>query len=229
MTDRASGSEGQPLVLSALCGMALAFALHWNTERIDPESASAIGRYINDDFCLAIVAAALAALVYAALQALGLRAIRRAFEQGTISPLTAYATGYGKQPAAAYAERLAIHTDATHRSMDVSDLWDSNFARRLAPLGYAVWALPLLGFIGTVVGISGSIGGLASILDQAGRETAMQEVLASLRFAFDTTFVGLIGVLPVMAGVVMLRGAGDRVRRVLVERALVPKSEEIAS
>lgn len=71
---------------------------------------------------------------------------------------------------------------------------------QVAPLAYAAWALPVLGFVGTVFGISQAIGPLELIVaDGAGGAAAMAQVLGGLRYAFDTTLVGLIAAMPVTA------------------------------
>lgn len=59
-----------------------------------------------------------------------------------------------------------------------------------------VWAMPVLGFIGTVQGLSMAIGKFGSVLAAGGemstlRET-LREVVFGLSIAFDTTFLGLL-------------------------------------
>ena len=105
--------------------------------------------------------------------------------------------------------RLAGHAGPTAAPVATSDAsltaslfaerWDHLSAMRMAPLSYAIWGLPLLGFIGTVIGISGAIGDLGSVFGDTDREEALASVLAELQFAFDTTFAGLVLVMPVMA------------------------------
>lgn len=62
-----------------------------------------------------------------------------------------------------------------------------------------VWAIPVLGFIGTVLGLSVAIGGFGSTMEAAGDLTAIKEALqgttAGLSTAFETTFVALAGTL----------------------------------
>nr|WP_281349770.1 MotA/TolQ/ExbB proton channel family protein [Marichromatium bheemlicum] len=101
-----------------------------------------------------------------------------------------------------------------------ADRLDTHQRLRAAPLSYAIWVLPLMGFIGTVVGISGAIGGLGSVFGEAGREQALGEVLGHLRYAFDTTFVGLAAVIPIMALATFQRTLADRVRHQVVTHAL---------
>ncbi len=59
-----------------------------------------------------------------------------------------------------------------------------------------IWTLPLLGFIGTVIGVSTAVASLAGSLDSASDMTAMKgalnEVFGGLRTAFDTTLLALI-------------------------------------
>ncbi len=59
-----------------------------------------------------------------------------------------------------------------------------------------VWALPILGFIGTVVGVSAAVASLAGSLDSAeginGMKDALNDVFAGLGTAFDTTLLALI-------------------------------------
>jgi len=63
-----------------------------------------------------------------------------------------------------------------------------------------IWAMPILGFIGTVLGISLAVGGFSDFLttnvsiDEIDTVTAeLGEVAQGLSFAFDTTLLGLLG------------------------------------
>ncbi|MEM9420821.1 MAG: MotA/TolQ/ExbB proton channel family protein [Planctomycetota bacterium] len=62
-----------------------------------------------------------------------------------------------------------------------------------------IWAIPVLGFIGTVQGLSGSLGSFGQVLvdtdDFASIKPALKEVTAGLSTAFDTTFVALVAAL----------------------------------
>lgn len=73
-----------------------------------------------------------------------------------------------------------------------------------------IWAIPILGFIGTVLGIGQAISGFASSLESAKDmvtiKNTLGHVVKGLAFAFDTTFLGLIVSLGVMFPMnVMLR------------------------
>jgi biopolymer transport protein ExbB/TolQ len=62
-----------------------------------------------------------------------------------------------------------------------------------------IWAIPVLGFIGTVIGLSKAIGGFGSVLNEAGAmdqlRPALQSVTAGLATAFETTLQALIAAL----------------------------------
>ena len=59
-----------------------------------------------------------------------------------------------------------------------------------------IWVIPILGFIGTVVGLSGAIGGFGAVLNTDASVSSLRDGLApvtsNLGIAFDTTFVALV-------------------------------------
>ncbi len=59
-----------------------------------------------------------------------------------------------------------------------------------------IWAIPILGFIGTVLGLSSAIGSFGSVLSSAEGidklRGALQKVTGGLSVAFDTTLLGLV-------------------------------------
>jgi biopolymer transport protein ExbB/TolQ len=72
-----------------------------------------------------------------------------------------------------------------------------------------VWAIPVLGFIGTVLGLSRAIGRFTDVLGP-GEELsaitgALVKVTAGLETAFDTTLVALVAALGIQLLVVMMR------------------------
>ena len=75
------------------------------------------------------------------------------------------------------------------------------------PLRLALWAFPVVGFIGTVVGLSGAVKSLPNALKD---EAEMDRLLSSLHTAFDTTFVGLAASVAVMFLVYLLDNSWDR-------------------
>ena len=72
-----------------------------------------------------------------------------------------------------------------------------------------VWAIPVLGFIGTVLGLSRAIGSFGGVLVQANGigqlKTSLQEITTGLSVAFDTTLIALIAALFVQLIMVALK------------------------
>jgi len=62
-----------------------------------------------------------------------------------------------------------------------------------------VWAIPVLGFIGTVIGLSEAIGSFSGVLAEAGEidelAVALRGVTSGLATAFETTLVALVAAL----------------------------------
>ena len=62
-----------------------------------------------------------------------------------------------------------------------------------------IWAIPVLGFIGTVLGLSVSLGSFGNVLSAAGQmeelRTALRGVTGGLSTAFETTLQGLVAAL----------------------------------
>jgi len=72
-------------------------------------------------------------------------------------------------------------------------------------LNVFIWAIPILGFIGTVFGIGQSIGEFSDFIRStdgtdlnAQMRSALGGVTSGLSIAFSTTFIALVGVVPVM-------------------------------
>lgn len=72
-----------------------------------------------------------------------------------------------------------------------------------------VWAIPVLGFIGTVLGLSDAIGGFGSVLsstsDTSHLKDSLREVTAGLAIAFETTLEGLVAALIIQLGIVLTK------------------------
>ncbi len=77
-----------------------------------------------------------------------------------------------------------------------------------------VWAIPVLGFIGTVQGLSAAIGSFGSVLTQSSELTQMKDALrgvtAGLSVAFETTLVGLVAALIVQLLLTWLKQAEEQ-------------------
>lgn len=66
-------------------------------------------------------------------------------------------------------------------------------------IGGFVWAIPVLGFIGTVIGLGQAIGAFGETLQAGGDMSALKgsltQVTAGLSTSFDTTLIALVGAL----------------------------------
>lgn len=74
-----------------------------------------------------------------------------------------------------------------------------------------LWAIPILGFIGTVLGLSVAIGEFGSVMSAGGNTDALlpalQNVTGGLGIAFDTTLEALVAALVIQIVVTFLRKA----------------------
>lgn len=72
-----------------------------------------------------------------------------------------------------------------------------------------IWAIPVLGFIGTVLGLGQAMAGFGQVLGQGAEmeaiRGALQTVTGGLSTAFDTTLIGLIGALALQVGTTLAR------------------------
>ena len=72
-----------------------------------------------------------------------------------------------------------------------------------------VWAIPVLGFIGTVQGLSQAVGQFGSVLTDSAEvsalKPALQGVTAGLAVAFETTYVALVAALAIQLALTMIR------------------------
>lgn len=169
-------------------------------QSVDPEAARIAARVVADPFSRAILTLALWACVYGGLQLWGCQS-----DQGPVP---------GRVKAWMLARDQTLEVTPPHVLSRGEELWQALERKRSAPLSYAVWILPTMGFLGTVLGISGAIGEMSGVFDQnADRTQALSLVLENLEFAFDTTFAGLLGAIPVMALLVAHRIASDSAAR----------------
>jgi hypothetical protein len=72
-----------------------------------------------------------------------------------------------------------------------------------------IWAIPVLGFIGTVQGLGMAIGSFSAVLagatDLAKLKEPLQNVTLGLATAFDTTFVALVAALAIQLILILVR------------------------
>ncbi len=96
-----------------------------------------------------------------------------------------------------------------------------------------VWAIPLLGFIGTVVGISRAVSGFSGFLENSGDVEQIKEgigtVTSGLAVAFDTTLLALFLSVLVMIPLVLVERYESRLLLgidIFINDKLLPKLKE---
>ena len=177
-----------------------------------------VERFLGNGFSRTILILFLAAAVYGLLQMIGIaidrRRLRSMGQTGNprrrsswLARLLARLAGRGQPAKVEWPDAIP---DDLHDFADRYCLQRQHYAELgMLPLRFATWALPLLGFIGTVVGVASSIGGLEVVIatGPGGQPTeGLMTVLGGLRFAFDTTLLGLLAVIPVMVLQMFLGG-----------------------
>jgi biopolymer transport protein ExbB/TolQ len=97
---------------------------------------------------------------------------------------------------------------ATECALDDSSFYLSSSESSYSIPRILIWAIPLLGFIGTVVGISQAVNGFSGFLQQSDDVEKIKEgigvVTKGLAVAFDTTLVALVLSVLVMIPLVLL-------------------------
>ncbi len=91
---------------------------------------------------------------------------------------------------------------------------ESHFESSYGLLYGIVWAIPILGFIGTVIGLSGAIGSFGLVLPGAGADISslndgLGVVTGNLGIAFDTTFLALVLAMAVQLLMTLLKKRED--------------------
>jgi biopolymer transport protein ExbB/TolQ len=76
-----------------------------------------------------------------------------------------------------------------------------------------IWAIPVLGFIGTVLGLSNAIGSFGGVLEQtsefANLKDSLRQVTAGLSEAFETTLHGLVAAMIIQLWMTVLKVAEE--------------------
>jgi biopolymer transport protein ExbB/TolQ len=84
-----------------------------------------------------------------------------------------------------------------------------------------VWAIPVLGFIGTVQGLSQAVGGFGSVLSNSGElaqiKEALRDVTAGLAVAFETTMQGLVAALCIQLAMTAIKKSEEEFLDACVE------------
>lgn len=99
-------------------------------------------------------------------------------------------------------------TAASEFALDDSAFYATNSESSYSFPRILVWAIPLLGFIGTVIGISGAVSGFSGFLENSGDIEVIKKgigtVTNSLGVAFDTTLLALFLSVLVMIPLVLV-------------------------
>jgi len=171
-------------------------------------------RFLANGFCQLIIATFLASALYGLFQYLGLivenHQLRRHAEPSEAPPLHHWLRRCAGRPASDDDPwlgllRRGLPAQPPGLREHLREMYSRHGEQRLAPIQFGIWVLPMLGFIGTVVGIIRAIGGLEAALDRSGGEAGLATVLGGLSFAFDTTLLGLLLVIPLMIVMLALR------------------------
>jgi biopolymer transport protein ExbB/TolQ len=133
---------------------------------------------------------------------------------------------------AAYIQSGSRQT-ATEFALDDSAFYLSNSESAYAFPRILVWAIPLLGFIGTVLGISQAVNGFSGFLEKAGEIEQIREgigtVTSGLAVAFDTTLLALLLSVLVMIPLVLVERQESRLLlriEMYINDYLLPRFQE---
>ena len=149
----------------------------WKIDLVDSWLKGLVERVWLSHYCWFMLALLTVFVCYGLLQLIGIKIDRSLWSNKSFSLIT------------------KLLAPMTGRCLAKIDLATLNQQRELsyhiltAPLAFGTWVMPLLGFIGTIVGISSAIAELPQLQAQNGD---METVLSNLHVAFDTTFIGLI-------------------------------------
>lgn len=124
-------------------------------------------------------------------------------------------------------------TTATECALDDSSFYQSASESSYSVPRILVWAIPLLGFIGTVVGISQAVNGFSGFLAEAGDVEKIKEgigvVTTGLAVAFDTTLLALLLSVVVMIPLVLVERYESRLLLgidIFINDKLLPRLSE---
>ena len=124
-------------------------------------------------------------------------------------------------------------TKATEFALDDSSFYQSASESSYSIPRILVWAIPLLGFIGTVIGISSAVNGFSGFLQDAGDVEQIKEgigtVTGGLAIAFDTTLLALLLSVLVMIPLVFIERYESRLLLgidIFINDKLIPRLRE---
>lgn len=125
---------------------------------------------------------------------------------------------------------------ATDFAMEDSAFYSSTAETSYSVARILVWAIPLLGFIGTVVGISGAVNGFSGFLQQSSDIEQIKQgigtVTSGLAVAFDTTLLALFVSVLVMIPLVLVERQESRLLLAIdiyINDKILPRLKETES
>jgi len=188
------------------------------------------------------------AVVILVLKAIGLRRERAAFRDDLLPEGVTHVTRTNVAEVAAHVDALATwhekptflverarrvlaHFGARGDAAETSaanvaeaDAEAGAVAGSFALLKVMIWAIPILGLIGTVMGISEAVGGFSKSLDGAEQidsiKSSLGDVTVGLAVAFDNTLVALVASILLMLPTSALQKAEDRLLGAVDDRVL---------
>jgi biopolymer transport protein ExbB/TolQ len=93
-------------------------------------------------------------------------------------------------------QNLGLVSDVSNILATQAEFDEDQLASSYSLVNGFLWAIPVFGFIGTVLGLSQAIGAfgatLKSAADLSALKTSLQDVTAGLSTAFETTLVALV-------------------------------------
>jgi hypothetical protein len=153
-----------------------------------------LDRLFGDAFRVGMLTALLVLSLFGFLQWVGARRDYRCLRRLGASDRSG-CSGLGNRMWAMLTSRPAN----LYRELGTPEMLELHFgygrAHLMEPMRLGLWAFPVVGFIGTVVGVSQAVKDLPTAMKD---ESALSSVLGSLHLAFDTTFIGLVSSVAVM-------------------------------
>lgn len=111
------------------------------------------------------------------------------------SQTTAVCESWVGQRVTAILQRQIKRNNTKHLDEDLVELSERDADRQhdsYSLIRIVTWAMPMLGFLGTVVGISDTLGQMDAQALSSGSQDAMNSLTAGLYVAFDTTAIGIV-------------------------------------
>jgi biopolymer transport protein ExbB/TolQ len=184
-----------------------------------------LGRILNNGYILMMVSLLALILIYSFIQ---LYALHRDFRWFVGSAATqekqsfswrflhASLTALSGRPVGFYAKRnSALQGNVKERLRYHLRYGMPSLAM---PMRFFLWSFPMLGFLGTAIGLSNAIRLLPSAMGKGGG-SALEPVLKQLAFKFDTTILGIVSALIMMVLIQLYERSWEKLEILANERS----------